>query len=108
MRRELAEELSLTRFNIGPLVWRRRHTFDWGAERVRQSEDYRVVHVERFAPRMTDRLEIKVLEHFRWWPVEDLAGTRETVTPRTLAEIVARYLADGPPARVPPLEVLVD
>ena len=30
LRRELKEELGLERFEVGPLVWRRQHTFNWG------------------------------------------------------------------------------
>jgi 8-oxo-dGTP pyrophosphatase MutT (NUDIX family) len=108
LRRELAEELGLVRFDIGPLVWRRQHTFDWSGRRVCQREEYRVVHASRFDPRMTDAAEIKVLERFHWWPIAELAATDEIVTPATLAEIVNRYLADGPPAEVPPVEILVD
>ena len=29
LRRELHEELGMTHFEMGPLLWRRQHTFDW-------------------------------------------------------------------------------
>jgi len=50
LRRELQEELGLSDFEAGPVVWRRHHTFDWGERRISQKEEYRVVHVERFEP----------------------------------------------------------
>jgi 8-oxo-dGTP pyrophosphatase MutT (NUDIX family) len=107
LRRELQEELGLEHFAIGPLVWRRQHTFDWGEKRICQREEYHVVHVARFEPRMSDELEMQVVDRWRWWPVDELAAA-EPLTPLSLAEIAARYLAQGPPREPPEVEVLVD
>ncbi len=106
--RELGEELGLERFRIGPLLWRRQHTFDWADKRIRQHEHYHVVHVERFEPRMLDAAEAKLLDRFHWWPVAELAHAAEPLTPLSLADIVLRYLAHGPPSEAPDVEVLVD
>ncbi len=57
LRRELKEELGLEAFDIGPLLWRRQHTFNWGEKRYCQREEYRAVHVPRFAPVMSDAIE---------------------------------------------------
>jgi 8-oxo-dGTP pyrophosphatase MutT (NUDIX family) len=108
LRRELAEELGLTDFEAGPVVWRRHHTFDWGDRRISQHEEYRVVHIDRFEPVMSDPVEAEVLECFRWWPIEDLASAAERFTPLSLAAILRRYLLDGAPATPPEVEVLVD
>jgi 8-oxo-dGTP pyrophosphatase MutT (NUDIX family) len=108
LRRELAEELGLTAFEAGPVVWRRHHTFDWGERRISQREEYRVVHTERFVPVMTDPVEAEVLECFRWWPIDDLDTAAERFTPLSLADILRRYLRDGAPATPPDEEVLVD
>jgi 8-oxo-dGTP pyrophosphatase MutT (NUDIX family) len=107
-RRELHEELGLTDFELGPLVWRRQHTFNWLGERICQSEQYHIVHVERFEPRMSDPVEARVLQQFRWWHVSDLAHAPEPLTPLRLATIVSDYLALGPPRGALELEVLVD
>jgi 8-oxo-dGTP pyrophosphatase MutT (NUDIX family) len=108
LRRELREEVGLEHFVMGPLVWRRQHTFDWAAQRIRQYEEYYVIHVPRFEPRMSDALEMQVVDCFRWWPVAALVQAAERLTPLSLAEIVVRYLAEGPPREVPAVEVLVD
>ncbi|HLK23396.1 MAG TPA: NUDIX domain-containing protein [Caulobacteraceae bacterium] len=108
LRRELDEEVGLGACEIGPLVWRRCSTFDWGAWRVTQSEDYHVVHAARFEPVMRDLAEAEITEAFRWWPIEALAGTDEMVVPRTLAQILAGYLRDGAPSAPPEVEVDVD
>ncbi len=108
LRRELMEELGLERFAIGPLVWRRQHTFNWGGRRICQREQYHVVRVAEFEPRMSDEVEARVLDQFRWWHLDELAQAQEALTPKSLAEIVTRYLAHGAPADVSSVEVLVD
>ncbi len=108
LKRELQEELCLNEYALGPLVWRRQHTFNWAGKRVCQAEQYYIVHAARFEPRMSDPDEAKILDCFRWWPVEELANSRERLTPLALAEIVASYLAEGPPQGPLQLEVLVD
>jgi 8-oxo-dGTP pyrophosphatase MutT (NUDIX family) len=108
LRRELEEELGLQAFEIGPLVWRRQHTFHWDGRRICQREHYHIVEVDRFEPRMSDRREAATLDRFRWWRASELAHATERLTPLTLADIVARYLALGPPSDPPEWEVLVD
>jgi ADP-ribose pyrophosphatase YjhB (NUDIX family) len=36
LKRELREELGLNEYVIGPLVWRRQHTFSWAGKRFCQ------------------------------------------------------------------------
>ena len=108
LRRELKEELGLITFAVGPLLWRRQHTFNWDGRRICQREHYYVVEVDRFEPRMSDPTEMKTLDQFRWWRVAELAQATEPLTPLSLAKLIARYLAFGPPADPPEWEVLVD
>lgn len=108
LQRELREELGLDEFVMGPLVWRRQHTFDYAGRRICQREQYYIVHVDRFEPRMSDQAEAKVLDRFRWWPVAALVSSRERLTPLSLAEIVQSYLAHGSPQEPLKLEVVVD
>jgi 8-oxo-dGTP pyrophosphatase MutT (NUDIX family) len=108
LRRELREELGLETFEIGPLVWRRQHTFDWAGRRILQRERYHVVHVDRFEPRMSDLVESEALDRFHWWTLAELAVATEPLTPLSLHAIVTRYLAAGPPAEPLEIELLVD
>jgi 8-oxo-dGTP pyrophosphatase MutT (NUDIX family) len=108
LKRELDEELGLTEFELGPLVWLRQHTFDWDGQRICQSERYYIVRVERFEPKMTDALEARVLQQFRWWHVSELAHAADPLTPRALATIVSQYLIHGPPDAPLEVEVLED
>jgi 8-oxo-dGTP pyrophosphatase MutT (NUDIX family) len=108
LRRELNEELGLGHFELGPLVWRRRHTFNWDGRRICQREHYHVVHVDRFEPRMSDQEEARILDQFRWWRISELAHAREPLTPILLADIITRYLTAGPSTTLPEWEVLID
>ena len=102
------EELGLAQFVMGPLVWLRQHTFHWGEKRICQREQYYIIPVARFEPHMSDATEAKVLDRFHWWPVAELARARERLTPLSLAQIVGRYLLQGPPREPLDVEVLVD
>ncbi|MBN1427167.1 MAG: NUDIX domain-containing protein [Anaerolineae bacterium] len=108
LRRELGEELGLTEFEIGPLVWRRQHTFDWAEERISQYERYYIVNTKRFEPKMRDAVEAKTLDRFKWWPADELAKSNERLTPLSLAEIVRHYLTNGAPQKALDTETLVD
>lgn len=108
LRRELREEVGLEEFDIGPLVWRRQHTFNWAGKRICQNEYYYIVNVSRFDPKMTDSTEARVLDRFRWWPVTDLMNAIEELTPVSLPQIVTRYLDLGAPEGPLEVEVLVD
>jgi 8-oxo-dGTP pyrophosphatase MutT (NUDIX family) len=106
--RELREEVGLQEFDVGPLVWRRQHTFNWAGKRICQVERYYIVHVSHFEPTMADPTEAQVLDQFRWWKVEELSDATEQLTPSSLSQIVTRYLDHGPPQEPPEIEVLVD
>jgi 8-oxo-dGTP pyrophosphatase MutT (NUDIX family) len=108
LRRELKEELGLDDFEMGPLVWRREHTYAWRDKRICQREHYHIVEVERFEPHMSDAVEARSLDCFSWWRLAELVRPSERVTPAALADIVARYRAFGPPPSPPEWEVLVD
>jgi 8-oxo-dGTP pyrophosphatase MutT (NUDIX family) len=108
LQRELREELGLTEFEMGPLVWLRQHTFNWGEKRLCQQEQFYIVQVNRFDPVMSDAVEAATLDRFYWWKVADLPHTEERLTPRSLAEILRRYLAEGAPLELPEMEILVD
>jgi len=95
--RELDEEVGLTEFDLGPLLWKRQHTFSVYEKRYCQVEDYYAVHVPRFDPVIRDLDEASVLDEFRWWPIDRLFAMDEPVAPATLATIVDGYLRNGPP-----------
>ncbi len=108
LRRELSEELGLSNFELGPILARRDHTFNWLGRRIHQREQIYLVQTERFVPRMTDDVEARVTAGFRWWTLDELRETRESVTPGTLLEIIEEYLREGAPDQLPEIEIRVD
>jgi ADP-ribose pyrophosphatase YjhB (NUDIX family) len=108
LRRELAEELSLADFTMGPLLCTRQHTFNWRDTRYRQFERIYAIHAERFDPLMADPVEQTVFERFAWRSIESLASFPERLTPRALAKIAAEYVRHGPPASLPDVEIIED
>jgi len=97
LRRELHEELALTAFEVGPMVWKRHVTFDWGSHRISQHELSYIVHVDMFTPHMSDEIEKSSLVDFRWWHVDALNATREPIVPQELGRIVSDYLRGAAP-----------
>jgi G:T/U-mismatch repair DNA glycosylase/8-oxo-dGTP pyrophosphatase MutT (NUDIX family) len=104
LRRELAEELGLDEYELGPLIWWREHWFPelgerWGG----QAERIYLVRTDAFepAPRL-DLAEENVLE-VRWWTLEELLASDAEFAPRRLPELLRELLAGGPPPE--PLDV---
>lgn len=100
LRRELREETGLTQFDVGPLIWTRRHVFPWGERIIDQEEFYYLVSADRFDPVKIDnpsQVESSSFRGFRWWTVEEISASSELFAPRLLAEHLRRLLNDGPP-----------
>jgi 8-oxo-dGTP pyrophosphatase MutT (NUDIX family) len=88
--RELSEETGLIRQSVGPEIARREVTLQLpDGEHVLQDERYFLVRVADNAlsrDAWTD-LEREIMVEHRWWPLEDLARTRDTVWPEKLVEL---------------------
>jgi len=108
LQRELQEELGLASFELGPLVWRRRHTFNFSGKRLCQTEGYHIVQVEKFEPVISDPVEMQVFQKFHWWSLSEMKSSNERVTPLSLVKIIEDFLKYGAPRGELELEVLVD
>lgn len=105
-RRELQEETGCTQVQLGPAVWTRRSDFDFDGERIHQDETFFVGRVDAWevdTAGFTELEERAVLWH-RWWTLDELHATGETLHPSTLAVRLGDLLRDGPPARPVPVE----
>jgi 8-oxo-dGTP pyrophosphatase MutT (NUDIX family) len=100
-RRELQEETGCTAAHLGPPVWTRRSAFDFEGERFEQDETFFVARVNAWDVDTTGftGLEARSVLWHRWWTVEELRATTETLFPSTLAARLDDLLRDGPPAR---------
>jgi 8-oxo-dGTP pyrophosphatase MutT (NUDIX family) len=89
-RRELWEETGLRLDDVGPVVATREAKVEFDGASFVSDEVYFVVRVRRFrldTSGWTD-LERQVVVEHRWWSMQELDGTDETVYPERLLEIV--------------------
>ena len=102
VRRELAEEVGLVDPEVGPAVWERLHIVPFfGGRFDGQRERAFLVRTPSFEPAPTiswERLNAEYVFAIRWWDVSELRASAERFAPATLPELVARLVADGPPA----------
>lgn len=105
--RELFEEtgLRLEPGELGPVVWQRTSEFMFVGSPYRQEEDFffaRVWAWEVDTSGFTD-IEKSAMGEARWWQLDALRATRDTVYPPQLADLMPELLAgpwSGPPRRV--------
>ncbi|MDW8337876.1 MAG: NUDIX domain-containing protein [Thermoleophilia bacterium] len=102
LRRELAEEAGLERFELGPLVWTRTVRQPLGGGRFDgQVERYYLVRAEPFepAPRLSrEELAAEGVTSVRWWTLGELAAPGTRFAPPRLPELLRDRLRHGPPA----------
>jgi TDG/mug DNA glycosylase family protein len=98
LARELAEEVGLTEYELGPVIWTRMHWLvdmaDWGG----QTERHYLIRTDPFDPApqfSAAELVAEGVHDVRWFNLDEL----ETVVtgPRRLAALVRDLLRDGPP-----------
>lgn len=105
LRRELAEEVGLDGFSLGPMIWRRIHRFQlgrWGG----QAERYYLVRTPPFEPVPTltwAELNVEFVTAVRWWTLEELEASAGEFAPRRLPLLVRELILHGPPAE--PIDV---
>ncbi|MES1247735.1 MAG: NUDIX domain-containing protein [Actinomycetota bacterium] len=99
LRRELAEEVGLTAYELGPLIWTRRHWFVSPIRFAGQAERHYLVRVEPFEPQPAftpEQLAAEGVHEIRWFTLDELEQV--TTGPRRLASLVRDLLEHGPPA----------
>jgi TDG/mug DNA glycosylase family protein len=98
LRRELAEELGLDEFDVGPEIWTREHTFAWRGTIHRQRERMWLVEVPRHEPAPRVDLAAELVVDVRWWTQEELDAAAETLVPERLPQLLRDLRENGPPA----------
>ena len=100
IRRELAEEVGIRRFELGPEVWTRTHLFALSPDFDGQQERVFLVRIDEppGAPDLTvAELRAESVTGARWWSGAELEASTERFAPSRLPALVARLLSDGPP-----------
>ena len=98
LRRELAEELGLDGFDLGPELWTREHTFAWRGTILRQRERIWLVEVAGHEPSPRVDLAAELVVDVRWWTPDELDRTTETLVPERLPHLLRDLREHGPPA----------
>jgi 8-oxo-dGTP pyrophosphatase MutT (NUDIX family) len=98
-RREAAEEtgLVLAEHELGEPVLHRVARFAFDGSEYEQTEDIFLVRVASFEVSAGGRTELeqRFLEGHRWWSVDELRTTTDTVYPEQLADLLDRLLDIG-------------
>jgi 8-oxo-dGTP pyrophosphatase MutT (NUDIX family) len=96
--REVLEEtgLRVAPEQLGSPIATRVAEFEFDGREYRQSEWFFAMRVERFVPQSDrwDDIEQRALFDHRWWDLEELAATSETIYPSEVASLV-RAALDG-------------
>jgi TDG/mug DNA glycosylase family protein len=98
LARELAEEVGLRRFELGPVVWTREHRLVNPRRFGVQRERIYLIRTGPFEPTpdfTADELIAEGVHEARWFAVGELDGT--VTGPRRLAQLVRDLLQEGPP-----------
>ena len=98
LRRELAEEVGLDEFELGPLLWHREHEFDLQGGFRGQRERCYLVRVEPFEPVPRLDLATEGVTDVRWWTPAEIRASDAVFAPRRLAALLDEILVSGPPS----------
>jgi hypothetical protein len=91
----------LDHVDVGPLIWRRHHEFDWDGSQVSQDEEFYLTPAEHFEPVMVDNpspSEAEAFLRFAWWTPEEIAASDAVFAPGSLAEHLEALIRNGSPA----------
>ena len=107
--RELREETGLSEQNaeIAPPLWFGEHDVPFGGELVHFSEQFSLVRASDvpLSPAGLTEEERQVVSASKWWSVEELRTTNETVYPPNLAKLIAGIIDGDIPAEPRQIEL---
>jgi 8-oxo-dGTP pyrophosphatase MutT (NUDIX family) len=100
-RREFLEETGhAVTGDLGPVIWRRSHQFEWDGGWIRQSEVFFFYRVEELEvdPELEDVRRAEGIIGHGWFTLEELDDPKGFVpAPRRIAQLTRDILRDGPP-----------
>ncbi|MEU6351610.1 NUDIX domain-containing protein [Streptomyces sp. NPDC047072] len=97
--RELREEVGALKADLGDQIAERVVDHPVGGRLVRQIEKYFLVRAAAGDIDPSRATRPDSIRSSRWWTLDELRSTGETVYPHGLAQLIAGVLADGTPRR---------
>jgi 8-oxo-dGTP pyrophosphatase MutT (NUDIX family) len=100
-RRELVEEAGLDIADLGPVVLHRTGVrFRFEGQEFEQDEWHVIGRWPdgQIGSGRPDDVEAAAVAAHRWWSLDELCRSTESIYPRDLASIVERLLREGPPS----------
>jgi 8-oxo-dGTP pyrophosphatase MutT (NUDIX family) len=94
IRREVTEETGLVDFALGPHIWNREEIFSFNGVLLHAKETWffsRVAHFEVDISGFSD-IERETTLDQKWWTLQELADTPDSLTPRRLPELLGPLL----------------
>lgn len=93
--RETREETGLVIDDPGPIVFIRRFTWDFEGQHYDQEEWFFLVRTTTFEPSSSEwtDTETATIRGHRWWSIDELRATTQTVFPEGLTDELERLLA---------------
>ena len=105
--RELYEETGLRAADLGPCIWKRRHTWQWSNKWIESDEWFYLLRAPAFdvVPTAPDEWEMQYVLGHRWWSLPEIVANSKTETfvPRSLPELLPPILTGSVP--VIPIQV---
>jgi 8-oxo-dGTP diphosphatase len=96
--REVKEETGLVISDLGPVVTTRQADFVFDGTSYDQDETYFAVRTNVFEPdsKGWTETEQRVMVRAKWWSLNELYATSETIYPERLAELLEQLLRGQP------------
>ena len=95
--RELREELGIRAASIGPHLATRVKDHLVAGQPVRQAEQYYLARADAASVSAAAATQPDNIQDHRWWTLDELAATGQTVYPVGLATLLQGILGSGPP-----------
>jgi len=92
--REVREETGFVLQDVGAPIMTRSASFYFEGVHYEQDETYYLARVDRFEPSTEEWTEVerRAVSGWRWWTLEELRTTGESVFPENLAEVVEQAM----------------
>jgi 8-oxo-dGTP pyrophosphatase MutT (NUDIX family) len=104
--REIAEETGLTRVRLGPAIWYDEHMAEIRGQPTLVQQTFFLAWTEEteLSNKAWTQEERTIIKGMKWWTLEELLATNETLYPSSLPMHLSAILAGDYPRQIAPIE----